>query len=155
MRGIRLWRLAALLLALIGIAEARSDPIAARDIDVVDGDTIAVNGKTIHLVDFEAPELGKRAHCGLERMLAARATSRLRQIIRTGDDVDLQLIECSCRLGTEGTRWCNYGRVCGFLAVNGHNVADILIAENLAHPLICGQFSCPKPKAWCPFEPAQ
>jgi hypothetical protein len=33
-----------------------------------------------------APELGSHAHCGLERMLAAR----LRQIIRSGDDIDLQ-----------------------------------------------------------------
>jgi endonuclease YncB( thermonuclease family) len=155
MIDVRLWRLAVLLPAVIGMAEARSDPIASRDIDVVDGDTIAVNGKTIHLVDFEAPELGRRAHCGLERMLAARATSRLRQLIRTGDDIDLQLVDCSCGSGTEGTRWCNYGRACGYLSVNGHDVGDILIAENLAHPLICGQFSCPKRQAWCPFEPAQ
>jgi hypothetical protein len=34
-------------------------------------------------------------------------------------------------------------------------VGDVLIAENLAHPLLCGQFSYPKHKAWCPFEPAQ
>jgi endonuclease YncB( thermonuclease family) len=150
----RLSRFAALLV-MIGTAQAHSDPIASRDIDVIDGNTIAVSGKTIHLVDFEAPELGRHAHCGLERMLAARATSRLRQIIRTGDDIDLQLIECSCRPGTEGTRWCNYGRACGYLTVNGRDVGDILTAENLAHPLVCGQFSCPQPKAWCPFEPAQ
>ena len=46
-------------------------------------------------------------------------------------------------------------RVVGFLTVDGQDLGDTLIAENLAHPLICGQFSCPKRKAWCPFEPAQ
>jgi len=50
--------------------------------------------------------------------------------------------------------WCNYGRACGYLTV-GQDVSDALIAENLAHPLICGQFSCPKRKAWRPFEPEQ
>ena len=153
--GIRLRWFAALLLAVTGLAEAHSDPIASQDVYVLDGDTIAVKGKTIHLVDFEAPELGRHAHCGLERMLAARATSRLRQIIRADDDIDLQVIECSCRPGTEGTRWCNHGRACGYLTVNGRNVGDLLVAENLAHPLVCGQFSCPQRKAWCPFEPAQ
>jgi hypothetical protein len=107
------------------------------------------------LVGFDAPELGHHAHCGLERMLAARATSRLRQIPRTGDDIDLQVVDCSCRPGTEGTRWCNYGRACGYLTVDGHDVGDTLVNENLAHPLICEQFSCPKRKACCPFEPVQ
>jgi hypothetical protein len=36
--------------------------------------------------------LGSHVHCGIERMLAALATSRLRQIIRTGDDIDRQLV---------------------------------------------------------------
>ena len=122
---------------------------------IVDGDTIEVHGQRVRLVGFDAPELGRHAHCGLERMLAARAASRLRQIIRTGDDIDLQLIDCSYRPGTEGTRWCNYGRACGYLTVDGRDVGDTLTAENLAHPLVCGQFSCPKRKSWCPFEPAQ
>ena len=94
-----------LLLASI----ARADPIAPAEVYVVDGDTITVHGKRIRLVGFDAPELGGHAHCGLERMLAARATSRLRQLIRTADDVDLQIIECSCRPGTEGTTACSWG----------------------------------------------
>jgi endonuclease YncB( thermonuclease family) len=54
----------------------------------------------IRLVGFDAPELGEDAHCGLERMLAARATSRLRQIIQLSSDIDLQIVDCSCRPGT-------------------------------------------------------
>ena len=90
---IRLW----FAVLLLFVATAHADPIASQDIYFIDGDTIAVHGKTIRLVGFDAPELGGHAHCGIERMLAARATSRLRQIIRTGDAIDLQLIDCSCR----------------------------------------------------------
>jgi hypothetical protein len=38
----------------------------------------------------------------MERMLAARATSRLRQMIRTSDDIGFQIVECLCQAGTEG-----------------------------------------------------
>jgi hypothetical protein len=33
-------------------------------------------------------------------MLAARATSRLRQMIQLSNDIDLQIVDCSCRPGT-------------------------------------------------------
>jgi hypothetical protein len=72
-------------------------------------------------------------------MLAARATSRLRQMVRSADDLDLQIVECSCRPGTEGTRWCNYGRACGYLTADGHDGGDVLVAGNLAHTLTCSQ----------------
>jgi endonuclease YncB( thermonuclease family) len=150
-----MWRafVVALLLSLTQIAAAvHGEPIAAPDITVIDGDTIVVQGKRIRLVGFDAPELGGHAHCGLERMLAARAASRLRQLIRTGNAVDLKLIACSCRPGTEGTMACNYGRACGVLTVDGEDVGDTLMSENLAHALVCGRYSCPKREPWCPFE---
>jgi endonuclease YncB( thermonuclease family) len=59
--------------ALLVCAAAHGDPLNPADIDVIDGDTIAVRGKTIRLVGFDAPELGSHAHCGIERMLAARS----------------------------------------------------------------------------------
>jgi endonuclease YncB( thermonuclease family) len=141
-----------LFLLLLTSTWVSADPVKPVGIHVVDGDTIDVDGKRIRLIDFDAPELGGHAHCGLERMLAARAASRLRQIIKTGDDIDLQIVECSCRPGTEGTRACNWGRACGYLTVDGHDVGDILIAENLARPYVCGRYSCPKRKSWCPLE---
>jgi hypothetical protein len=30
---------------------------------------------------------------------------------------------------------------------------DVLIGENLAHPLICGKYSCPRRESWCPLVP--
>ena len=131
---------------------AHAHPVAPSDIYVVDGDTIDVRGKRIRLIDFDAPELGGQAHCGLERMLAARATSRLRQMIQLSDDIDLQIVECSCRPGTEGTMPCNYKGACGYLTVDGKDVGDVLVAENLAHPYVRGRYSCPRRKPWCPFE---
>jgi hypothetical protein len=43
-------------------------------------------------------------------MLAARATSRLSQMIQLSNAIDLQIVDCSCRPGTVGTMACNYGR---------------------------------------------
>jgi endonuclease YncB( thermonuclease family) len=104
-------RAAALMLLLLA-SVAHADPVKPADIYVVDGDTIGALGKRIRLVGFDAPELGGHARCGLERTLAARATSRLRQMIKLSDDIDLHIVECSCRPGTEGTMACNYKRAC-------------------------------------------
>jgi endonuclease YncB( thermonuclease family) len=129
-----------------------AEPMKRTDVYVVDGDTIEVHGKRIRLIDFDAPELGHHAHCGIERMLAARAASRLRQMITIGQDIDLQIVECSCRSGAEGTPACNWGRACGYLTVDGQDVGEALISEKLAHSYVCGRHSCPKRVPWCPFE---
>jgi endonuclease YncB( thermonuclease family) len=145
----------ALLVAIVATAScvvATADSVRRSDIYVVDGDTIEALGKRIRLVGFDAPELGHHAHCGLERMLAARATSKLRQMIQLSNDVDLQIVDCSCRPGTAGTMACNYGRACGYLTIDGRDAGDVLIAENLAHPLMCEKYSCPRRQPWCPFQ---
>jgi hypothetical protein len=51
----------------------------------------------------------------------------------------------ACHPGQEGTRNCNYGRLCGSLSIGGRDVGNILISEGLAHPYICGATSCPPP----------
>jgi endonuclease YncB( thermonuclease family) len=106
------------------ICVTAADIIKPSDIYVVDGDTIEATGKRIRLVRFDAPEFGQHAHCGLERMPAARATSRLRQMIKLSGDIDLQIVACSYRPGTEGTKACNYERACGYLTVDGQDVGD-------------------------------
>jgi hypothetical protein len=47
------------------------------------------------------------------------------------------------------------GRACGVLTVDGEDVGDTLMSENLAHPLVYGRYSCPRPQPWCPFEQPQ
>jgi endonuclease YncB( thermonuclease family) len=127
---------------------ARSEPIAAGAAQVVDGDTIRVRGQIVRLVGFNTPESGIDARCEGERNLAARATSRLRALV-AGGGLDLQIVRCSCRPGTEGTQRCNYGRACGVLKARGRDVGATLITEGLARPYVCGPTSCPPRAPWC------
>jgi endonuclease YncB( thermonuclease family) len=138
---------AALLLFLM--SNATAEPVTLRNIQIIDGDTIRHGGRVVRLVGFDTPETGERARCDSERKLGTAATNRLRELIATGTAA-LDAVPCSCRTGTEGTQFCNYGRACGVLTINGRDVATILIAEELAHPLRCGARSCPPRQPWCP-----
>ena len=138
--------LASLMLSL----PALSAPIGSGDVRVIDGDTIRVYHKqpNVRLVGFNAPETC-RAACDAERELGAKATRRVRDLVRDGN-LDFEFVACSCPPRTEGTSACNYGRRCGTLKANGRNVGAILIAEGLAVPFQCGETRCPKtPRPWC------
>jgi micrococcal nuclease len=125
-------------------------PIDSDDISVIDGDTIRVYQKqpNVRLVGFNAPET-RRAACEAERDLEAKATRRLRDLVRDGN-LSFEFVACSCPAGTEGTPTCNYGRRCGTLKADGRDVGVMLISEGLAVPFQCGTTSCPKtPRPWC------
>ena len=126
----------------------RPSPRQSSPIDVIDGDTVRFQGATYRLVGFDTPERGDRARCDDERRRADAATARLRTLI-AGGNAHLERVACACRPGTEGTKSCNYGRFCGSLSVGGRDVGNILIAEGLAHPYVCGGTSCPKRRPWC------
>lgn len=129
---------------------ALADLIEANRVDVIDGDTIRIDGTKpdVRLVGFNAPET-TRARCAAERSLGHVADRRLRELVGAGG-LDFSFVECSCRPGTAGTPACNRGRKCGTLKAKGRNVGDILIEENLAVPFVCGTHSCPKtPRPWC------
>ena len=117
-------------------------------IQVVDGDTVRSNGQIFRLVGFNTPESGLNAQCSSERALAAKATDRLQQLLAKGA-ANLQRVACACDPGTEGTRRCNHGRLCGKLTVDGRDVGSILIAEGLAERFECWATSCPRRKDWC------
>jgi endonuclease YncB( thermonuclease family) len=123
-------------------------PIQPGLIHIVDGDTIRIAGWSFRLVGFDTPEAGRLAKCASERALAARATARLHQLV-AGGNLRFQRIPCACRPGTEGTRRCNYGRLCASLSANGRDVGTILIGEGLAHRYVCGATSCPRRAGWC------
>jgi endonuclease YncB( thermonuclease family) len=135
-------------LSLGCILRVAAEPIHPNEIEVVDGDTIRARGVTlVRLVGFDAPETW-RAKCPAERSLGTRATERLRQLVASGP-LDLTEVVCSCRPGTHGTKKCNHGRECGTLTVRGKDVGEILIAEGLARPFVCGVTSCPRQESWC------
>jgi endonuclease YncB( thermonuclease family) len=115
---------------------------------VIDGDTVRWQGRAVRLVGFDAPETGDRARCQSERARGDRATTRLRELVASGN-VKLELIRCACQPRTEGTSACNFGRSCGVLTIDGRDAGQILIGEGLARPYQCGQFSCPPRGAWC------
>jgi endonuclease YncB( thermonuclease family) len=123
-------------------------PVPFEKIEVIDGDTIRANGSIFRLVGFDTPERGSLARCQSERLLADRATNRLRQIV-AASDVHLYRVTCACVAGTEGTKQCNHGRLCAHLKTSLHDVGDILIGEGLARAYVCRGSTCPPRQSWC------
>jgi len=127
----------------------RPDPRSSGPIEVVDGDTVRHEGFTYRLVGFDTPERGDKARCDDERQRAEKATQRLRSLISAAGSPRLTRVACACRPGQEGTKNCNFGRLCGSLTIGGRDVGKILIDEGLAHPYVCSGTSCPKRRPWC------
>jgi endonuclease YncB( thermonuclease family) len=100
------------------------------------------NGATYRLVGFDTPERGDRALCDKEREQAETASARLSALVSSGE-VRLRQVACACTAGTEGSRFCNFGRSCAYLSVDGKDVGETLISERLARPFVCGQTNCP------------
>src|SRR5258708_25846527 len=99
-----------LFLLVMLSAPAIAAPIDADDIRVLDGDTIRVHHQqpNVRLVGFNAPETWRPA-CEGEAQLGARATRRLRDLVRRGD-LDFLYTPCSCPPAHAGTQACDYGR---------------------------------------------
>jgi endonuclease YncB( thermonuclease family) len=131
-----------------GLVHTTNRVIPSGTIEVIDGDTVRFDGEVYRLVGFDTPERGDRARCEDERRRSEVATARLRKLI-TGGDASLKRVACACRKGLEGTRECNFGRLCGSLSIGGQDVGRILISEGLAHPYVCGATSCPPRRPWC------
>jgi endonuclease YncB( thermonuclease family) len=125
--------------------------LSPRDFSVTDGDTIRLNtaAKGTRLVGFNTPETFNPV-CERGYALGTQATQRLKELVASGNAIELELVACACRPGTQGTENCNYGRSCGILRVDGVDVATTLIAEGLAALFVCGGTSCPPtPRPWC------
>jgi hypothetical protein len=53
-----------------------------------------------------------------------------------------------CKSSVKRTKKCNYGRRCGVLKLEGKNIGDTLIAEELAMPFHCGAIRCQRMSDW-------
>jgi endonuclease YncB( thermonuclease family) len=104
---------------------------------VIDGDTIRVGSEVIRLENIDTPEVGNRAECDSERLLAQHASEAMRQIISSargpvtierrgkdrfqrtlarvtiaGRDIGLQMIELGFAVPWKGRvhDWCGAPR---------------------------------------------
>lgn len=109
-------------------AEAASDaaaPTLARDLRVIDGDTLENlrTGERLRIVNIDTAELGDGASCSAERAHAQAAKSRMRAIVRQGELVLLD------RTGEDA-----YGRTLAHVRIDGADVGALLVSEGLARP---------------------
>ena len=134
---------------VISTFSVQARPISVDAITVVDGDTIEVEGYRYRLVGYDTPEIKTRRRKVTpdERALAVVAKERFVELLHSGP-LDLEEVVCSCPAKTIGTKKCNYGRKCGRLTLNGKNIGEMLIAEELAEPFVCGKSSCPEMPDW-------
>ena len=107
--------------------------LSASQIYVIDGDTIDVDGERYRLTGFDTPET-YRAECESEKLRGDQATARLRALVRAATEISF---------AAQPSR-DKYGRGLGSLSVDGQNVGDILIREDLARRYSGGQRS-----TWC------
>lgn len=119
--------------ALLFPAAATAERISAASIYIVDGDTIRAEGDRIRLVGFDTPET-YRPQCDYELALGRAATARLRELVGSGQGVDLVILPGRDR----------YDRGLGRLFVGNRDVGAILIAEGLARSYTGG-----RRKGWC------
>lgn len=86
---------------------------------VVDGDTLWLGREKIRLAGIDAPESDGR--CASERDLAARAKSRLAELMTGARGIERQGID-------------RYGRTLAVITTDKGSINEALIVENLARP---------------------
>lgn len=101
-------------------------------ITVIDGDTVKMHDQRFRLLGFDTPEM--RARCAKEHTKARKATARLKALINNSHDVVL----------LPSGNYDRYGRGLAKLTIDGRNVGDTLISEQLARPYRGGYR-----KSWC------
>ncbi|UGY16771.1 thermonuclease family protein [Bradyrhizobium septentrionale] len=134
---------------LLWTAGLCAEPIQVQAIAVVDGDTIGVGPNRYRLVGYDTPEIKtpRRKVFADEKALATIAKERFIELLHIGL-LDQTEVPCSWPADTVGTDDCNGGRKCGLLKLNGKNIGDTFIAEELAMPYVCGESRCPRMPKW-------
>ncbi|MBC9883701.1 thermonuclease family protein [Bradyrhizobium sp. INPA01-394B] len=134
---------------LFSTLSVRAEPVSVDAITVVDGDTIEIGSYRYRLVGYDTPEIKTRRRkvTADERALAMVAKERFTELLHSGP-VDLVEVVCSCPAKTIGIKKCNYGRKCGRLTLNGKNIGEMLIGEELAQLFVCWETSCPEMPDW-------
>ena len=107
--------------------------VARMAVEVVDGDTIKVNGHSYRLMGFDTPETFQ-AKCGREKALGITATNALAMLIGDARVVELELHGLD-----------KYKRRLAVLYVDNKNAADKMITAGYAVPYD----GRTKRRSWC------
>ncbi len=122
----------------LATASAHAEIVEGEQLRVVDGDTVELSGERIRLLEPDAPEISK-PRCTNELALGLQASARLRKLLAGPVEI--------VRAG----RSDRYGRTLASLVSGQGNVADILIAEQLAVPYRPGPDAYrQRAEHWCP-----
>lgn len=138
-----------IFLLFLLMPSASAEPVSVNDIYVFDGDTIDYHGERYRMIGYDTPEIStpRRNVSADEKAVATIAKERFAELLKSGQ-LDLVEVRCSCSDSKIGTKQCNNGRKCGLLTLNGKNIGNILIAEELAMPFICSRSRCPQMPDW-------
>ncbi|WP_176832951.1 thermonuclease family protein [Celeribacter baekdonensis] len=110
-----------------------AEPINPASVYVIDGDTIDLGGERFRLVGLDTPET-YNPQCAYEKALGDEATRRLRELIGSGELVELIVLPGRDR----------YDRGLARLYIGRADVADILIGEGLAR-----EYNGGRRQGWC------
>jgi endonuclease YncB( thermonuclease family) len=118
--------------------------ISCASLTVIDGDTIKCDGQSMRLLGggvpfksgVDAPEMGSRAKCEAERLLALQAKARLKELMLAGIP---RIVDSGARDRTSSRR-----PLVDIYLADGREVGQILMSEGLARP-----WSPKKRIDWC------
>ena len=79
--------------------------------------------------------------------MATIAKERFTELLNSGP-LDLTEVRCSCSAKKLRDGICNHHRKCAMLSLNGKNIGDTLIAEELAVLYVCSARKCPPMPDW-------
>lgn len=107
----------------LGVAVIAAAKLMAEDVPlrIVDGDTLAQGAERIRLVNIDAPEIF-HPQCASELQWGWLARNEMARLIGNGS---------AARIVSAGRR-DRYGRLLANVLVNGIDVGDTLVSENLA-----------------------
>lgn len=111
------------LVAAFGAEAYRQAQTPNPTIRVVDGDTVAINGETIRIVNLDAPELPPRHKCQREADLAQKAKAELTKLTTNA--------RISTQVNSSRPK-DRYGRTLAILYANGEDVAYPMVASQTA-----------------------
>lgn len=124
------------ILAIAAVAVAIATPTLA-GVNILDGDTIKIDGQTIRIVEIDTPE-SYHPRCEAELVKAFEAKDRLRQLLDSG------------KVTFKPTGRDRYGRTLAKVFAGGTNVGKTLIAEGHALPYQPGAAAkLNRLQAWC------